>query len=101
MTPMSNVEPAVSRPPHGALAGYMPEEEYCEVRGCSKRTARAERQRRSGPPYVRLGAAIYYPRDGFAAFLKELEVHPRRMGRPLGGGKARAQRRRSTSDAVA
>jgi hypothetical protein len=99
MASMSNIEPAVSRPSRAVLAGYMSEEEYCEVRGCSKRTARAERQRGAGPPWLRLGATIYYPLDGFAAFLKAREVHPvRRMGRPLGGKEARAQARRSAAE---
>jgi hypothetical protein len=42
------------------------------------RTLRTWRQRRIGPPFVRLGKTILYPKDGFASWLESGTQQPRR-----------------------
>ena len=72
-----------SRP--GVLHGYITEADFCETVGISKRTARVWRQRRIGPPYVRLGgqtrAIILYSEKGVQDWLKAQEVQPVRNTR--------------------
>lgn len=63
------------------LAGYATEEEVCAALGITQRTARSWRQQRIGPPWCKPGQLILYPREGFRAYLKTLEVQPLRAGR--------------------
>ena len=65
-------------PANALLAGYYPESEVAAARGVCVRTLRGERQRGEGPPFVRIGKAIYYPRDGFRQWLKSIEQRPTR-----------------------
>jgi hypothetical protein len=58
------------------LAGYLPEAEMAKSRKVTPRTLRAERQRGDGPPYVKDGKKVFYPIDGFRAWLKGMERHP-------------------------
>jgi len=74
-----------SRPePSGLLYGYIPEPEVSRERGVTQRTLRAERARGNGPPFLRLGKKIYYPRDAFRAWLKCRETRPVRSGKGAG-----------------
>jgi hypothetical protein len=60
----------------GALfSGYLTDGEAAAERGKSTRTLRAERQRGSGPPYVKDGRLVLYPIDGFRAWLRANERH--------------------------
>jgi hypothetical protein len=61
------------------LAGYAPEDQIAEARGVVKRTLRLERQRGSGPPFVKMGKQILYPIEGFRDWLKANERHPVRL----------------------
>ena len=66
------------------LAGYKPEAEVDEEIKKSVRTLQIWRQRREGPPWVRIGNTIFYSEDGGRNWLKTLEQHPlrsRRMAR--------------------
>jgi hypothetical protein len=59
--------------PH-LLDGLLEEEEYCEQRKITIRTARKERQRCDASPWVKLGKKIYYLGAGtpeFQAWLKK------------------------------
>ena len=83
---MPDLELSASSPPASFLCDYLPEAGYCAERGITRRTARGERQRGVGPPYIRLGNAIFYPRPGLKAFLKSIEQQPVR--RTIGRGPA-------------
>jgi hypothetical protein len=63
------------------FSGYLTEDEVASERRKTKRTLRAERQRGSGPPYVRDGKSVRYPIDGFRAWLKANECRPVRASR--------------------
>jgi hypothetical protein len=49
-----------------------------ETRGIVIRTLRAERQRGDGPPWVKITKQIFYPVEGFRAWLKLIEQRPAR-----------------------
>jgi hypothetical protein len=70
------------------LADYMSLEEMCRETGKSERTLRTERQTGRGPPFVKWGAVVLYPRDGFLAWLKSIEHKPRRGPRNRGNAAA-------------
>jgi hypothetical protein len=69
------------------LAGYSTQDEFLaelEKRGIkrTKRWLAIKRQQGEGPPWTRIGRAILYPNDGFAAYLKahtQLPVRERRQ----------------------
>jgi len=69
-----------SEAPSGLLEGYLPEREAANARNKSTRTLRAERQRGSGPPWVKDGKQVLYPIEGFRAWLKAIERKPVRAG---------------------
>jgi hypothetical protein len=72
---MSNIqEPAASV--NCLLEGYVSEEEMAEARGIVIRTLRAERQRGDGPPWVKITKQVFYPVEGFRAWLKLIEQRP-------------------------
>jgi hypothetical protein len=74
---MSNIqEPAAS--PNGLLEGYVSESEMAEARGIVIRTLRAERQRGDGPPWIKITKQVFYPVEGFRAWLKLIEQRPAR-----------------------
>jgi hypothetical protein len=52
------------------------EEEMAEARGIAIRTLRAERQRGDGPPWVKITKQVFYPVEGFRAWLKAIEQRP-------------------------
>jgi hypothetical protein len=66
----------------GLLDGYIEDSRVAKERDLSQRAQRAERQRGEGPPYVKIGKKIYYPVDGFRAWLKSIERMPVRARRP-------------------
>lgn len=57
--------------------GYMTEAELIEITGWSKATTAAKRYRREGPPFVRMGNVIYYPKQGVATFMANRVQQPR------------------------
>jgi hypothetical protein len=59
------------------LAGYLTEEEMSVETGKARRTLRQIRNQRTGPPWVKFGKTVLYPRDGFLAYLKSIEQSPR------------------------
>jgi len=74
---MSNIqEPAASA--NCLLEGYVSEGEMAEARSITIRTLRAERQRGDGPPWVKASKQIFYPIEGFRAWLKSIEQRPAR-----------------------
>jgi len=60
------------------LDGYINEEHLAAAIGKSLRRVREMRQMRIGPPFVKIGYLILYPRDGILAWVKSLEVSPPR-----------------------
>ena len=57
------------------LAGYINEEEAEVVLGVKRRTLRLWRQRRYGPPWVKMGRdTILYPKQGLLNWLEANEV---------------------------
>jgi hypothetical protein len=58
------------------LADYDTPAEAARIRDKTERTLRLERQRGEGPPWVRDGKKVYYPREGFRAWLKANERQP-------------------------
>jgi hypothetical protein len=51
------------------LEGYIPGDELCRQLAIIPRTARKWRQSGEGPPFVKVGGAIYYPVAGFHHWL--------------------------------
>jgi hypothetical protein len=70
--------------PKRLLAGLVSEEELCVELDITAQTARKWRRLRTGPPYLTIGAAVYYPLDGFAAWLKSREKRPLRSASKRG-----------------
>jgi hypothetical protein len=62
------------------LDGYLTDKQAAAQRGVSPRTQRAERQRGSGPPYVKDGKRVLYEIRSFRVWLKSLERQPGRAG---------------------
>jgi hypothetical protein len=60
--------------------GYLSDKEAAAERDVTRRCLSYERQRGKGPPYVKIGQRIYYPIEGFRAWLKSLERQPVRAG---------------------
>lgn len=60
------------------LTGYTPEDEFGRQINKGPRTLRAWRQRRVGPPWLKIGNAVFYNDSGARAWLKSLEVEPTR-----------------------
>ena len=60
------------------LEGYVRECEMAQARGVGVRALRTERQRGDGPPWLRIGGAIFYPEAGFREWLKAIEQRPAR-----------------------
>ncbi len=63
------------------LDEYFPETEMAEALGKTPRTLRKMRQRREGPPWVKQGRDIYYPKDLARDWLKSLIQVPARSRR--------------------
>jgi hypothetical protein len=59
--------------------GYMTEAELIAITGWSQSTTTAKRYRREGPPFVRMGNAYYYPKEGVAAFMASRVKQPREV----------------------
>jgi hypothetical protein len=72
---------SVAVPHSRQLPGYMPESEMAVIRGVKPRTLRSERQKGSGPPFVKINRKIFYPIDGFREWLKAIERRPVRAGK--------------------
>ncbi len=60
------------------MEGYVSEREMAEARDIAIRTLRAERQRGDGPPWVKITKQVFYPVEGFRAWLKLIEQRPAR-----------------------
>ena len=74
---MTNIQkPAESA--NRLLEGYVSEHEMAEERGVALRTLRAERQRGDGPPWIKITKLVFYPVEGFRAWLKAIEQRPAR-----------------------
>jgi hypothetical protein len=58
------------------IAGYTSERQTAEALGKKVRTLRLWRWRGEGPPYVKLGAQVYYRDEAVAAWLLRHEVQP-------------------------
>jgi hypothetical protein len=56
------------------LPNLMTEADYAELRGVSLRTIQRERAMRVGPPYIKLGARIFYRPAAIEAWLIAQEV---------------------------
>jgi hypothetical protein len=73
----------VSTVTEDVLAGYIRECEAVDVTGVTRRTLRLWRQRRYGPPWVKMGRnTILYPKQGILDWLEANEV------RSSGGGRS-------------
>jgi hypothetical protein len=53
-----------------AFADHYTEAEFSEISGVARRTLQLWRQRRYGPPFVKLGRTVLYPRAGWRAWLE-------------------------------
>ena len=58
------------------FADYATEDELSSELKKGKRTLRQWRQRRTGPPFVKVENLILYPRNGARCWLKNLETDP-------------------------
>lgn len=68
----------------GLLAAYASEREVADTLGKDRRTLRLWRQRRTGPPWVKIGADPYYPRDGFGKWVQARIIDPAADSRKRG-----------------
>lgn len=55
------------------LRDYITEAEFCRQRGISRRTAQRERRLRKSPPFVKLGAKVYYKLSSVERWLASRE----------------------------
>ncbi len=55
---------------------YRTEKQQAELEGVSLRTLRRRRALREGPPWLKIGARVYYPIDSFDAWLESRIIHP-------------------------
>lgn len=55
------------------LQDLLPEAKYAELRGVSLRTVQRERMLRSGPPFIKLGKAVFYRPAAIDAWLLKQE----------------------------
>lgn len=69
-----------------------PEAVVAQLRNVTRRTLANERSSGKGPPYVRLGRKIFYPKDGLKKFLAATTITPSRAP-TLIDGKPRQGRR--------
>jgi hypothetical protein len=60
------------------LDGYIPEAKFCAAAGIKLRTARTWRQKRTGPPWVRIGRDVFYRVTSLQEWLEAKEVRPTR-----------------------
>lgn len=66
------------------LADLITEKEFAELRRVCVRTVQRERALRTGPPFIRLGRAIYYRLSSIEQWLIDQEqVQPRAKGGAL------------------
>lgn len=56
--------------------GYIREADFCRLCEITQGTAEAWRKRRLGPAWVRLGNAVFYPREAVAELLNERRRDP-------------------------
>jgi hypothetical protein len=61
------------------LQEYVGEADMAQIRQVKPRALRAERQHKRGPPWLRIGAKVYYPKDGFKNWLRAIEQRPVEM----------------------
>ena len=52
------------------LEGYVPQAEYARQRGVTVRRLQQERKARLGPPFVKVGRAVFSPEAGIRQWLK-------------------------------
>lgn len=55
--------------------GYVAEAEYARQRGVSVRLLQRERRARQGPPFVKVGTAVYYSVEGIREWLRANTVN--------------------------
>lgn len=55
--------------------GYVSAAEFADQRGVTKRWLRMERSALKGPPFTKLGNAIYYPVEGIRDWLRARTVN--------------------------
>ena len=58
------------------LANYLTEDEFAAAVRRDKRTLRRWHARREGPPRVKAGSRILYPKDGVRRWLESKTVEP-------------------------
>ena len=74
----------------GLLSGYLPEDGLIrELRSAGVKTSRTSVRRwcrlREGPPWIRVGRQVLYPREGVMGWLRSLEDGPVNLGSRRGG----------------
>lgn len=65
------------------IPGYQTEEEKAAQLGKSRRTLQIWRQRRVGPPYVKVGNTVIYPIDEGEKWLRDQVQQPVRSRRKV------------------
>lgn len=68
---------------HPLLGELVPEQDYCRMRHIKRASAAAERCRGDGPPFYRLGKAIFYPLPELRAWMASRLVRPSRTAAQL------------------
>lgn len=63
------------------LAAYMTEAQAATALSVTTRSLRAWRQKRQGPPWLRIGQTIYYRRSALTDWLRSIEVGPAKLRR--------------------
>jgi hypothetical protein len=58
------------------LNGLIPESEMAEERDLTTRALREERRRRRGPPFIKIGRRVFYPIEGWHAWLRARVQQP-------------------------
>jgi hypothetical protein len=82
--------------------GLIPEADLAVFRDIELPALRNERARGEGPPYVKLGRAVFYPIEGLRKYAAAQTVIPTQAGATLiDGGRANKRRSRPESTPAA
>ncbi len=71
----------LDRPSDSPLAAYLTDAEAAAALNRTRRALSGWRRAGFGPPWLKVGATILYPRHGLKAWLEAITIDPNRRGR--------------------
>jgi hypothetical protein len=88
-----NITPAPSTA--AGKLDLIPEVQFAQLRRCKVTALRNERSRGAGPPFVRLGRAVFYQQHDVLEYIRRHRVDPSKKSPTLIDGERRRSRRQS------